>query len=50
MPDKAKGINVKRLYISVFEAESPVLQALMLYHRVHDCTDYYPYTTQIPQS
>lgn len=45
MAYKAKGIDVKHLDMSLNEAESPVLQALMLYHRAHDCTYYYPRTT-----
>lgn len=45
MPYKAKGIDLKQLHIRIYEAESPVLQALMLYHRGHDCTYYYPRTT-----
>jgi len=48
MPYKAKGIDLKHLDICLYEAESPDLQALMLYHRAHDCTYYYPRTTQIP--
>ena len=42
---KAKGIDWKLLDIGSNQAESPVLQAPMLYHRAHDCTYYYPRTT-----